>query len=39
MEEGETKVRPLSRQELGAAATYLKEEGTLADFLEMVPED
>jgi energy-coupling factor transporter ATP-binding protein EcfA2 len=39
MEEGETKVRPLSRQELGAAATYLKEEGTLADFLEMVAED
>jgi predicted ATPase len=39
MEEGETKVRHLSRQELGAAATYLKEEGTLADFLEMVAED
>jgi hypothetical protein len=36
MSEGETKVRPLTAEELDAARKYLEEEGTLSDFLEVV---
>jgi predicted ATPase len=38
LEEGETKVRPLSPEETSIAGRYLEEEGSLADFLETVEE-
>ncbi len=39
MEDGQTHVRTLNDNEIQAAQHYLKEEGTLADFLEIVQEE
>jgi predicted ATPase len=38
MEEDGTKVRPLTSEELQAAARFLEEEGSLSDFIETVEE-
>jgi len=39
LDKGETKVRPLSSQEISAAENYMKDDGPLADFLESIEED
>jgi ABC-type branched-subunit amino acid transport system ATPase component len=39
MEDGQTGVRKLTAEEVQAAAKYLEEEGSLADFLEIVADD
>jgi len=39
MDEGATKVRALTPEELRIAGKFLEEEGTLADFLQTVAED
>ena len=39
MEEGNTKVRPLTPDELSAADKFMEEEGSLSDFIETVEEE
>jgi predicted ATPase len=39
IEQGTTKVRALTQREAHAAARFLDEEGSLADFIETVAED
>ncbi len=39
MEDGATKVRPLTSNELSAAGKFMEEEGTLSEFIETVEEE
>jgi len=39
MEDGNTKVRPLTNDELSAAGKFMEEDGSLSDFIETVEEE